>query len=200
MVFTLARSSQGWAPGRLLLTGVVVAAGWGAVVSLVLALSPGENLRGMLFWLMGDFAFATDPTPSLVIALLATIAGIVLARSLNVLATGDQQASLLGLAVQPVRIGLYFLSALLTAVAVTTAGTVGFVGLVVPHLVRLGVGADHRIVIPCSALAGGCLLVISDTLARTVVAPRQLPVGVITAAVGVPLFLVLLRRSRIVAN
>ena len=196
MVFAIARSQQGWAPGRLLLTGVVVAAGWGALVSLILALSPDKNLRGMLFWLMGDFAFATDPLPVLITMAVATIIGIALARSLNVLATGEQQAALLGVAVGPMRSLLYFLSALLTAIAVTTAGTVGFVGLVVPHLVRLATGADHRIVVPCSALAGGSLLIISDTLARTVVSPRQLPVGAITALVGVPLFLILLRRSR----
>ena len=196
MVFAIARSQQGWAPGRLLLTGVVVAAGWGALVSLILALSPDKNLRGMLFWLMGDFAFATDPLPVLIAMAVATITGIALARSLNVLATGDQQAALLGVAVGPMRSLLYFLSALLTAIAVTTAGTVGFIGLVVPHLVRLVTGSDHRIVVPCSALAGGSLLIISDTLARTVVSPRQLPVGAITALVGVPLFLILLRRSR----
>ena len=200
MVFAIARSQQGWAPGRLLLTGVVVAAGWGALVSLVLALSPEKNLRGMLFWLMGDFAFATDPLPVLIVMALATIAAMAISRSLNVLATGEQQAALLGVAVGPMRSLLYFLSALLTAIAVTTAGTVGFVGLVVPHLVRLATGADHRIVVPCSVLAGGSLLVISDTVARTVVSPRQLPVGAITALVGVPLFLILLRRSRVAVD
>ncbi len=200
MVFAIARSQQGWAPGRLLLTGVVVAAGWSALVSLVLALSPEKNLRGMLFWLMGDFAFATDPLPILIVTALATIAAMAISRSLNVLATGEQQAALLGVAVGPMRSLLYFLSALLTAIAVTTAGTVGFVGLVVPHLVRLVTGADHRIVVPCSVLAGGSLLVISDTVARTVVSPRQLPVGAITALVGVPLFLILLRRSRVTAD
>jgi iron complex transport system permease protein len=200
MVFAIARSQQGWAPGRLLLTGVVVAAGWGALVSLVLALSPEKNLRGMLFWLMGDFAFATDPLPILIVTALATIAAMAISRSLNVLATGEQQAALLGVAVGPMRSLLYFLSSLLTAIAVTTAGTVGFVGLVVPHLVRLAIGADHRIVVPCSVLAGGSLLVISDTVARTLVSPRQLPVGAITALVGVPLFLILLRRSRVSAD
>jgi len=200
MVFAIARSQQGWAPGRLLLTGVVVAAGWGALVSLVLALSPEKNLRGMLFWLMGDFAFATDPLPILIVTALATIAAMAISRSLNVLATGEQQAALLGVAVGPMRSLLYFLSSLLTAIAVTTAGTVGFVGLVVPHLVRLAIGSDHRIVVPCSVLAGGSLLVISDTVARTLVSPRQLPVGAITALVGVPLFLILLRRSRVSAD
>lgn len=195
LVFLVARSDGTWAPGRLLLTGVVVAAGWGAAISLILALSPDASLRGILFWLMGDFSFAGNPVPGLIVAAGAAVAGIALARSLNLLASGDEQATLLGLNVRPMRIGIYFLSALLTSVAVTTAGTIGFIGLVIPHLIRLISGADHRIVIPASALAGGTLLVVADTLARTVVAPQQLPVGAITAVVGVPLFLVLLSRK-----
>jgi iron complex transport system permease protein len=195
LVFMIARAHGNWTPGRLLLTGVVVAAGWSAVISLILAMSPEASLRGILFWLMGDFSFVGSPWPSLILAGVATFVSLALARSLNVLATGDQQAALLGLRIQPIRITVYFFSALLTAVAVTTAGTVGFVGLVVPHLVRLLSGSDHRTLIPSAALAGGCLLVIADTLARTLIAPRQLPVGAITAIVGVPLFLFLLSRS-----
>jgi iron complex transport system permease protein len=193
LVFTLAQSGSDRAPGRLLLTGVVIAAGWGAAISLILALAPEHNLRGMLFWLMGDFSFASRATPSLVLVLVTIVIGVVIAPALNLLATGDQQAALLGVAVRPMRALLYFLSSLLTAVAVTTAGTVGFVGLVIPHLIRLIGGSDHRTVLPCSALAGGSLLVAADTLARTIVAPQQLPVGAITAVLGVPLFLVLLR-------
>jgi iron complex transport system permease protein len=195
LVFLIARQRGNWTPGRLLLTGVVVAAGWGALISLILATSPEANLRGILFWLMGDFAFATNPAPSLVAAAFALVVGLALAKSLNVLATGDQQATLLGLRVRPVRIAIYLISALLTAVAVTTAGTVGFIGLVVPHLIRLISGADHRALLPSAALAGGSLLVIADTVARTVIAPRQLPVGAITAMIGVPLFLFLLGQT-----
>jgi iron complex transport system permease protein len=195
LVFLIARSGGNWAPGRLLLTGVVVAAGWGAVISLMLAMSPDASLRGILFWLMGDFSFAGKPWPSLGAAAVAAAAGLMLARSLNVLATGDQQAAILGLRVRPMRITIYFFSAFLTAVAVTTAGTVGFVGLVVPHLIRLLSGTDHRTLIPGALLAGGSLLVIADTIARTIMAPRQLPVGAITAVVGVPLFLFLLGKS-----
>ncbi len=195
LVFLIARQRGNWTPGRLLLTGVVVAAGWGALISLILATSPEANLRGILFWLMGDFAFATNPAPSLVAAAFALVVGLALAKSLNVLATGDHQATLLGLRVRPVRIAIYLISALLTAVAVTTAGTVGFIGLVVPHLIRLISGADHRALLPSAALAGGSLLVIADTVARTVIAPRQLPVGAITAMIGVPLFLFLLGQT-----
>ncbi len=196
LVFMIARSDGAWTPGRLLLTGVVVAAGWSATVSLIIAMTPDANLRGILFWLMGDFSFAASPMPSLLLVTGAGAVGLMLANSLNVLATGDRQAALLGLSVRPMRITVYFLSALLTAVAVTTAGTVGFIGLVIPHLIRLISSADHRSLIPGAILAGGSLLVIADTVARTIVAPRQLPVGAITAIVGVPLFLYLLRRSQ----
>jgi len=194
LVFALARSGSAQSTGRLLLTGIVVAAGWGAAISLILSLTPDQNLRGMLFWLMGDFSYAANPWITLSISLLATLLALSIAPTLNLLAAGEQQAAALGVAVAPVRNGLYFASSLLTAAAVTTAGTVGFVGLVVPHLIRLVGTADHRTVIPCAALAGGSLLVVADTLARTIVAPQQLPVGAITAALGVPLFLFLLRR------
>lgn len=194
LVFVVARGGR-WGAGRLLLTGVVVAAGWSAAVSLMLAVSPERNLRGALFWLMGDFAFADSPAACLVAALAGTALCFALGRALNVLATGDRQAALLGLPVRAMRLAIYFAGAALTSVAVTTAGTVGFVGLVVPHLVRLVAGADHRVVVPGAALAGGTLLVLADLVARTALAPRQLPVGAITALVGVPLFLALLGRD-----
>jgi len=195
-VFVVAGARGRRAPGRLLLTGVVVGAGWSAVISLLLAIGPDRSLRGMLFWLMGDFSFAGPPY-LLLSATLAATAGVAgLGRALNLLATGETQAALLGLRVTPLRNAVFTAAALLTALAVTTAGTVGFVGLVVPHLVRLLTGPDHRIVGPGSALAGGALLVAADTLARTVLAPTQLPVGAVTALAGVPLFLVLLGRER----
>ncbi len=194
LVFSLAHGPGGWTPMRLLLTGVVVAAGLGAVISLLLALGQDSSLKGMLFWLMGDFSYVEDSRFNLLVLALATVAGFLLARHLNVLARGEQQALILGVSVKPMRIGIFLLSSLLTALAVTTAGSIGFVGLLVPHLVRLAAGADHRIVVPGSALAGGILLVLADTAARTVLAPRQLPVGALTALVGVPLFLLLLRR------
>ncbi len=203
LVFALARGGAwhdgrgygGGAASRLLLTGIVVASGWSAAVSLLLATSPEASLRGLLFWLMGDFSFVERPGPILAVASSGTVAGLMLARTLNVLGTGDWQAALLGVEVRRARGAIYALAALLTSLAVTTAGVVGFVGLIVPHFVRLAGGSDHRVVIPGSALAGGALLVLADTLARTILAPRQLPVGAITAAVGVPAFLFLLRRS-----
>lgn len=204
VVFALARSGGPWHDGRgydggaasrLLLTGIVVASGWSAVVSLLLATSPEASLRGLLFWLMGDFSYVDNPVPIVVVAGAGAAACLVFARTLNVLGTGDWQAALLGVEVRQARTAIYALAALLSALAVTTAGVVGFVGLIVPHFVRLAGGSDHRFVIPGATLAGGTLLVLADTLARTALAPRQLPVGAITAAVGVPAFLYLLRRS-----
>ena len=107
----------------------------------------------------------------------------------------ELQAQLLGVPVRGLRIGIYVAASILTAAAVTTAGSIGFVGLVTPHLVRLATGSSHRAVIPAAALAGGALVVVADLLARTIVAPRQLPVGALTALIGVPLFLILMRRS-----
>jgi iron complex transport system permease protein len=195
LVFALARNSGAWHSGRLLLTGVVIAAACGAAISLLLAISPEAGLRGVLFWLMGDFAYVTDARPVLALAAAGTVTAFAFARSLDVLATGARQGALLGLEVGRLRLGIYGIGSLLTAVAVTTAGIVGFVGLVVPHLVRMVAGSNHRVVVPGSALAGGTLLVLADMLARTRIAPRQLPVGAITAAVGVPVFLALLARS-----
>ncbi|MGS2743833.1 FecCD family ABC transporter permease [Halomonas sp. LS-001] len=196
LVFGLAHGSGGWTPSRLLLTGVVVAAGWGAVITLMLALSPAERLPGMLYWLMGDLSYARTPWPPLLLLMLTCIALIPLGRSLNVLARGPQQAAALGVDVRPLEWGIYVSASLLTAAAVTTAGSIGFVGLVVPHMLRLLLGNDQRLILPACALAGGALLVLADTLARTMIAPEQLPVGVITALLGVPTFLFLLYRSR----
>ncbi len=196
LVFSIAQGTGSWTPTRLLLTGVVLAAGFSAATTLLLALSPDQNLRGMLFWLMGDLSFAYSPARSLWLLAAITIAGTLVARHLNVLARGELQAAIVGLPVAAFRLIIFAVTALATAVSVTTVGVIGFIGLVVPHLIRLIVGSDHRIVLPASAVAGGSLLVIADTLARTVMAPRQLPVGALTAALGVPLFLILMSRSR----
>ena len=198
IVFGLARTGGDrtpWTAIRLLLTGVVVAAGWGAVIALLLTLAPDAQLRGMVFWLLGDLSAPPSPLPALVV--LAVVLGIALAfaRDMNVLARGDDVASALGVAVPRVTLALHAAAALATAAAVTTAGSVGFVGLIVPHALRIAIGNDQRVLLPAAALAGGTLLVLADTLARSVVAPVQLPVGVITALIGVPAFLYLLTRS-----
>lgn len=196
LVFGLAHGTGSWTPSRLLLTGVVVAAGWGAVITLMLAISPAQRLPGMLYWLMGDLSYASTPWLAIFVLVAACLLVIPLGRSLNVLARGPMQAAALGVAVQPMEWSIYILASLLTAVAVTTAGSIGFVGLVVPHMLRLVLGNDQRLILPACALAGGTLLVLADTLARVVIAPEQLPVGVITALIGVPTFLYLLYRSR----
>ncbi|MDH4046792.1 MAG: iron ABC transporter permease [Gammaproteobacteria bacterium] len=196
LVFSVAQGSGSWTPARLLLTGVVLAAGFSAATTLLLALTPDRNLRGMLFWLMGDLSFAYQPWRLLILLALITCAGWTAARYLNVLARGDLQAAIVGLPVAGWRIGIFAVTALATAASVTTVGVIGFVGLVIPHLVRLLAGSDHRVVLPASALAGGALLVFADTLSRTLLAPRQLPVGALTALLGVPLFLILMNRSQ----
>ncbi|CCG93721.1 iron complex transport system permease protein [Marinobacter nauticus] len=196
MVFGLAHGTGSWTPSRLLLTGVVVAAGWGAVITLMLAISPARELPGMLYWLMGDVSYARIPWPGLGLLTVVCVLVVPLGRSLNVLARGPMQAAALGISVRPLEWLIYILASLLTATAVTMAGSIGFVGLVVPHMLRLVLGNDQRLILPACALAGGTLLVLADTLARVVIAPEQLPVGVITALLGVPTFLYLLYRSR----
>jgi iron complex transport system permease protein len=195
LVFALAHGRGGWTPTRLLLTGIVVASGWGALISFLLAVGPQSELRGMLFWLMGDLAGTGGPGWTVAALAVGLAVALAMARPLNVLARGELQARSLGVPVGGIRVAIYLLSSLLTAAAVTLAGTVGFVGLVVPHMLRLLGGADHRWLVPASVLGGGSLLVIADALARVLIAPQQLPVGVVTALVGVPLFLVLLHRG-----
>src|SRR6185503_14083400 len=169
LVFAVAHGPGGWTTTRLLLTGVVVAAGCGAIVSLLLSLSDDLRLRGMLFWLLGDFGYVR--TPWCVLALVAIPGCLFASRLLDALARGELQARLLGVPVRGLRIAIYVAASVMTAAAVTTAGSIGFVGLVTPHLVRLLVGSSHRTVIPAAALAGGALLVVADLAARTVVAP-----------------------------
>lgn len=196
IVFVLAHGRGGWTPTRLLLTGIVVAFGWGAAISLLLVLSDNTSLRGMLFWLMGDLSYRSSGW----LPLLVVIAGLAIclpfARHLNVLARGETLAEALGISVRPFTIAIYIAASLFTAVAVTEAGAIGFVGLVIPHMLRLVSGSDHRTLLPGAVLLGGSLLMLADTLARTLVAPEQLPVGVVTAAIGVPVFLYLLNRAR----
>ena len=198
-MFGLARTGADrapWTTTRLLLTGVVVAAGWGALIALLLTLAPDAQVKGMLFWLIGDLGGATVAAPALVTLAVALLGSLAFARDLNVLARGEEMAAALGVAVGRTTLVLCAVAAFATAAAVTTAGSVGFVGLVVPHGLRLVIGNDQRVLLPASVLTGGTLLLLADTLARTVAAPIQLPVGVITALVGVPVLLALLARNR----
>jgi iron complex transport system permease protein len=151
----------------------------------------------MVFWLAGDLAWAPSPTASVITALAAVVLAIVLARPLNVLASGEMRARSVGLEVEAWRTLVFMACAVITAVAVVSAGTVGFVGLITPHAVRLLFRtSDHRIVAPAAAVLGGTLLAAGDLVARTIASPRQLPVGAIMALVGAPLFIALLRQRR----
>jgi iron complex transport system permease protein len=196
LVFALAQGPGGWTPTRLLLTGVVVAAGAGSVVSLLLAMSDDTRLRGMVFWLLGDLSRGDRWGWLLGLAGAATVFAVALGRPLNVLARGEILAASVGLDVRRVRSLVFVLSSVLTGCAVSTAGSIGFVGLVTPHLVRLGLGNDQRVVMAGSALLGGIVLMAADLCSRVVLAPRQLPVGALTAIVGVPIFLALMLRQR----
>lgn len=197
LVFGIAHGQGSWTPTRLLLTGIVLAAGWGAMISFILAISPDQTLRSMLFWLMGDLGYVQSTTMGFIILILGLIISLPIARSLNILTQGELQAASLGIETRRLRIMVYLLASMLTATAVTMAGSVGFVGLVVPHLIRMMGFSDNRILLPAATLFGGSLLILADTLARTIIAPQQLPVGVISAAIGVPLFLLLLYRGQV---
>ena len=191
-VYSLAR---GGGTARLLLTGVVLASACGALVSVLIAVADSSRVRSMVFWLAGDLGWAPSPTASIVAALVAVTLAILLARPLNVLASGEMRARSVGLDVEVWRTLVFVACAVITAVAVVSAGTVGFVGLITPHAVRmLFRTSDHRIVAPAAAVLGGTLLAAGDLVARTIASPRQLPVGAIMALVGAPLFIALLRQ------
>lgn len=192
LVFSLSHGRGQWDTTRLLLTGVVLAAGWGALISLLLAISPTAQIHGMLFWLMGDLGFSQFPVFGTAILIVGIAIAMLLAPALNLLISGEIKAGSLGVEVPRVRMTIYLTASALTAAAVTQAGNIGFIGLISPHLLRLLGIRDHRILIPGVILLGGSLLLIADALARSLLAPHQLPVGVLTALLGVPLFLALL--------
>jgi len=182
-------------PNRMLLAGVVLAAFWSAVLALLLALLPEQGLFRAFSWMMGDLSHSDLPISVLLLAWgIALGCGLMLSRSLDKLLLGERHAEALGVDVKRLRQRLLLLASAVTALAVTAAGTIGFVGLVIPHLMRLLFGSLHRAVLPASAIGGGLLLVLADSTARTVIAPAELPVGILTAIIGVPVFLYLLLR------
>jgi iron complex transport system permease protein len=178
----------------LLLTGVVLSAGFGALTTLILTLAPASDLKGMLFWLMGDVSRAEEQMPAWITLIILSTISMLFSRNLNVLSLGHMKARTLGIAVLPLQVGLYFCASVATVAALMLAGAIGFVGLIVPHAVRLLGVNDFRWLLPLSILAGGSFLVSADTMARTLWAPQQLPVGVLTALLGVPILLLLLSR------
>ncbi|MFN3792872.1 FecCD family ABC transporter permease [Massilia sp.] len=180
----------------LLLTGVILSSACMALVTLMLSIAPEGRLRSMIFWMIGDLAGAPLRLAPWLVLGAALLYALRNARAMNVVALHAEAAATLGIRVGSLRKGLFFVSGVLTASAVTSAGSVGFVGLIVPHACRFAFGPDHRVLIPAAVLAGGSFLVLCDTLARTVIAPQQLPVGAITAIIGAPVFLYQLHRLR----
>lgn len=181
----------------LLLAGIITASFFSAVISFLMTTLSGAEIRGFAFWLMGDLTSTRTPISMgwLFTLLGAAIAAIYsTAPDLNLLLTGEQEAMHLGVDVNRVRLTVYIAASLLTGLAVSVSGAIGYVGLLVPHAMRLLFGSDHRVLIPTSALGGAIVLVIADTLARTVVAPTEIPVGAMMAMAGAPMFIYLLRR------
>ncbi|WP_288380188.1 iron ABC transporter permease [uncultured Massilia sp.] len=180
----------------LLLTGVILSSACMALITLMLSIAPEGRLRSMIFWMIGDLAGAPLRLAPWVVLGAGLLYALRSARAMNVVALHAESAATLGIRVGALRKGLFFVSGVLTASAVTSAGSVGFVGLIVPHACRFAFGPDHRVLIPSAVLAGGSFLVLCDTLARTIIAPQQLPVGAITAIIGAPVFLYQLHRLR----
>jgi iron complex transport system permease protein len=198
IVYTLARESGDVSVIRLLLAGVAMSALTGALTTFVTFASPElEKWKALLFWLMGSFAggrWADLPLPAAVSFLGAAML-VVLARPLDALLLGDEAATSLGVSARRLKQGLLALCALVTGVLVATAGAIGFVGLIVPHAVRVLVGVTHRRLVPACVLAGALFMAVADTVARLVLYPAELPIGVVTALCGVPFFLYLIRRK-----
>ncbi|MFC7441901.1 FecCD family ABC transporter permease [Laceyella putida] len=197
LVLRLARIRMQLQVSSLILAGVVVQSFFGAVLTLLISLSP-EELNRIQFWLMGSLALREWQHVEVVLPF--SLGGVVLcwlfSRELNLFALGDRSATHLGLSVTQVRLGLILLASLMTGAAVSVAGMIGFVGLVIPHMMRMLTGGDHRTLIPLSLLAGAIFLIWADALSRVVLAPRELPIGVITAFVGAPFFAAILRRHQ----
>jgi iron complex transport system permease protein len=197
LVYLASRTAAGIMPLRLVLTGVAMAFGFQAVLSVIIYFAPdSEATSAVLFWTMGGFGAATwGALPVVAVVVLAAL--VVLrrfGRALDVLSLGDETAGSLGVDAASVRRGLFALTAVATGAMVAVSGAIGFVGLVVPHVVRILVGAAHARVLVVAPLVGAVLMVWVDLVSRTVVAPRELPLGAITALVGVPVFVVLMRR------
>ena len=195
-VFAFSRGRSGWNPYRVLLTGVALSAGFGAMVGLLLSVAPAAQVQGMLFWLLGDLSPAGDPTVAWIALAGCTAVASSQSSALDVVLLGRDKAASLGVEVTRLQSIAFACATVATVAAVLLGGAIGFVGLVVPHLLRLAGIRAHRSLLPLSVCAGGSLLVLADTLARTATAPAELPVGVITAFIGVPALLFLLARLR----
>ncbi|HEX7120539.1 MAG TPA: iron ABC transporter permease [Longimicrobiales bacterium] len=183
----------------LLLAGVIMGSFFNAVVLLILSFSDVETFQSAIFWMMGSLSAASWSATAVLAAYLApaVLVLLALARPLNLLALGEETALYLGARVERVKWIAFLVASLLVAAGVAVAGAIGFIGLIVPHAIRLLWGSDHRLLLPGSVLAGAAFLLAADTVARTVAAPAELPIGVVTALVGVPVFVVLLTRRSV---
>jgi iron complex transport system permease protein len=196
VVFGLTYRSGDWNTYRLLLTGVVLSAGLAALISLTLVLAPEAQVKGMLFWLMGDLSQTESGAIAALVLLTLLVLAMGAAIRLDLLALGELKARSLGIAVGPLQLFAFLAAAIATVAAVVTGGAIGFIGLIAPHAVRLAGVAHHRALLPLAVLLGASVLTLADTAARTVWSPQQLPVGIFTALIGVPAMLLLLGRRR----
>ena len=196
-VYLLGRRGGRLASYTLLLAGVITASFLSAVILFVLTLLSTRDVRGIAFWLMGDLSVVTDVQLRVLFPIIVLSIGAIyfFAKDLNILLLGEREAAHLGVNVARVETATFLLASLLTGMAVSVSGAIGYLGLIVPHLGRMLVGSDHRTLLPTAALGGAIFLVLSDTLARTIVAPAELPVGAVTAVAGAPVFIYLLRRA-----
>jgi iron complex transport system permease protein len=200
VVFYFGRQEGKIHPNTLLLAGVIISSFLSALIMFFISISQREELRTIIFWLMGDFSFSNYHAIRTIFpyVLLGFLFLYYQARPLNLILTGEEGALQMGVDVERLKLISYLSASLITAASVSVCGLIGFVGLIVPHSVRLIFGPDHRLLIPSAALVGASFLIASDTLARTLLAPIELPVGVITAAFGGPFFIYLLRTRRVV--
>lgn len=198
LVYTLSQQDGATRVGLMLLAGIAINALAGAGLGYLTFLATDEQLRNIQFWLLGSLGGARWSAVLLVFSIVgvAVGAGLTLARPLNAIALGEAQAALLGVPVERIKRFAVLVTALAVGAVTATTGIIGFIGLMAPHCVRLVAGPDHRIVLPGSALLGAALVLAADSVARTVVQPAELPLGVLTAFVGVPFFLLLLRHFR----
>ncbi|MBB5640693.1 FecCD family ABC transporter permease [Cryobacterium roopkundense] len=197
-VYLFARQRGAISPTRLILAGVALGSLFSAITSYLTITTDAQNVFSVLFFLLGSVSAVTMnqlAAPAVVLAVVLLLA-LTQGRSLNALLMGDEAATSLGVSVQRLRGGLLVATALLTGTIVSVAGGIGFVGLVIPHVCRILVGSDHRRMLPAAVLAGGLFLALADLLARTVAAPTEIPLGILTALVGAPFFLWLMRRKR----
>lgn len=198
LVFIVAGGSRGlMLDNSLLLAGVVVNSFFSAAILFSLSIVNSMELHSISFWLMGDLSSAAEK--EIAVAAMCLLIGFIIlyaqARKLNLMVQGEETAQQLGVHVQRTKYILLIVTSLITAVAVSLAGIIGFVGIMVPHMMRLVFGSDHRLLLPAAALFGASFMVVADTLARTILAPAELPVGVITALCGAPYFIFLMRRK-----